>query len=139
MRAAAAQGIELIGTSVSGLENSLEDLFDAVAEGGAQALVALEVPAVLSRLAAISALAERSRLPLLSPYGWQEGGVIMQGAAFHDAMDPLADVVACLLGGTAVADLPLRTVRCDRLVFHCGRAPMRFIWQPQAQVVLSGS
>lgn len=122
VRAAAVQGIELICTSMSGLETGLENLFGAFARGRAQALVALEVPAVLSRLAAISALAERHRLPLLSPYGWQEGGVIMQGAAFHDAMDPLADVVACLLGGTAVADLPLRAVRRDRLVVHCDRA-----------------
>ena len=121
-RAAAAQGIELICTSVSGLENGLEDLFDAVVRGGAQALVALEVPAVLSRLAAISVLADRYRLPLLSPYGWPEGGVVMQGESLHDAIDPLADVVACLLGATTVPDLPLRAVRHDRLVVHCGRA-----------------
>jgi len=122
VQAAAAQGIDLISTSIADSDCSLEDAFDALMRGGAQALVALEVPAVLSRLAPVSALAKSNRLPLLSPFGWPEGGVVMQGAALHDAIDPLADLVACTLGGAAVVELPLRTVRSNRLAVHCGRA-----------------
>jgi putative tryptophan/tyrosine transport system substrate-binding protein len=121
-RAATAQGIELICASLSGSESSLEDGFHALKRGSAQALVALEVPAVLSRLMAVSALAERNRMPMLSPYGWPEGGVVMRGAALYDAIEPLAEVVACSLGRAAVPEQPLRTVRCNRLVVHCGRA-----------------
>ena len=46
----------------------------------------------------------------------------MQGAALHDAIDPLAASVAALFRGACVADLPLRTVRHERLVIHRGRA-----------------
>ena len=121
-RAAAAQGIELVSAPLPGADADLEEIFDAMGQAHARALVALEVPAVLSRLGAISLLAECHRLPMLSPYGWPDGGVIMQGVALHDAIDPLAETVAALFGAAAVADLPQRTVRHQRLVVHLGRA-----------------
>lgn len=121
-RAATAQGIELICAAMPGTDNDLREIIRSMKEAHAHALVALEVPAVLSRLGTISCLAEGHRLPLLSPYGWPDGGVVMQGGALHDAMDPLAGAVAALLNGISMANLPLRTVRHQRLVFHRGQA-----------------
>ena len=119
---AAAQGIELICVALPGTDADMEDAFDTPQLAHADALMALEVPRVLRRLGAVALLAECHRLPMLSPYGWQDGGVVMQGVALHDAIDPLAGAVAALFRGTAVADLPLRTVRHERLVVHRGRA-----------------
>lgn len=122
LRAAAALGIEVVSAALPETDGDLKELFESLDQAHAQALVALEVPAVLSRLGAISRLAESHCLPMLSPYGWPDGGVVMQGGALHDAIEPLADAVATLFGGVAVADLQLRTVRHRRLVVHRGRA-----------------
>lgn len=122
LRAAAALGIDLVSAVLPETDAGLRKIFDSMEQARTQALVALEVPAVLTRLGAISRLAERHRLPMLSPYGWPDGGVVMQGGALHDAIEPLAVAVVVLFGGVAMADLPLRTVRHRRLVVHFGRA-----------------
>ena len=122
INAVAAQKIELVSAAMPESDADLAQVFDAMKQTPVQALVALEVPAVLSRLGAISCLAERHRLPMLSPHGWPDGGVVMQGAALHDAIDPLAEAIAALLAGAVVNKLPLRTVRHERLVIHRGLA-----------------
>jgi len=48
--------------------------------------------------------------------------VVMQGAALHDAIEPLVEQVIALFHGACVADVPLRNVRHHRLVIHRGRA-----------------
>ena len=121
LRAAAAQGLETTCVELSGTEDHLEDAFDGVQRTHPQALVALEVPAVLARLGEIARLAEYHRWPTLFPHGWPDTGVVMQGAALHDAIDPLAASVAALSRGACVADMPLHTVRHERLVIHRGR------------------
>lgn len=120
--AAAAHGVELVCAALPGTDADLEDVFDTPQLTHADALMALEVPRVLRRLGAVARLAECHRLPMLSPYGWQDGGVVMRGSALHDAIDPLAEAVAALFCGATVVDLPLRTVRHERLVVHRGRA-----------------
>ena len=122
LRAAAAYGLETTCVELSGIDANLEDAFDGAHRGHSQALVALEVPAVLARLGDIAHLAEHHRWPTLFPHGWPDTGVLMQGAALHDAIDPLAAYVAALSRGARVADMPLRTVRHERLVIHRGRA-----------------
>ena len=47
---------------------------------------------------------------------------MMQGAALHDAIHPLAMAVAAVLHGVPVADMPVHTVRRERLVLHRARA-----------------
>ncbi|MDQ6627279.1 MAG: hypothetical protein M3Z29_02340 [Pseudomonadota bacterium] len=120
--AAAVHGIETTCVALSGIDADIEDAFDSVLRAHAQGLVALEVPAVLARLGDIVRLAERHRLPTLTPFGWPDTGVVMQGAALHDAIDPLAEYVAALYRGACVADVPLRSVRHERLVIHRGQA-----------------
>ena len=121
-RAATAQGIELISVAMPVSDTDLREIFRSIGAAHARALVALEVPAVLSRLGTISCLAERHRLPMLSPYGWPDPGVVMQGGSLHDAMEPLAEAVAALRSGVSMANLPLRTVRHHRLVIDKDRA-----------------
>lgn len=121
-RAATVQGVELISVATPVSNTNLREIIRSMEAAHARALVALEVPAVLSRLGTISCLAERHRLPMLSPYGWPDGGVVLQGSALHDAMDPLAGAVAALRTGVSMADIPLYTVRNKRLVVHRGRA-----------------
>lgn len=122
LRAAAVHRLEATCVALSGIDANLDDAFDSVLRAHAQAVVALEVPGVLARLGDIVRLAERHRLPTLSPFGWPDTGVVMQGAALHDAIDPLAEYVAALSRGACVADVPLRTVRHERVVIHRGQA-----------------
>lgn len=122
LRAAAACRLETTCVGLSGIDANLEGAFDSVQRAHTQALVALEVPAVLARLGDIAHLAAYHRWPMLSPYGWPDTGMVMQGAALHDAIDPLAAYVAAISRGACVADVPLRTVRHERLVIHRGRA-----------------
>lgn len=121
-QAAATQGIDLISAAIPASDTDLLEIIRFMVAADVRALVALEVPGVLSRQGTISCLAERHRLPMLSRHGWPDSGAVMQGGALYDAMDPLAGAVATLLSGVSTADLPLRTVRHQRLVVHRGPA-----------------
>ena len=121
-QAAAALGLETTCVTLSGRDADLEGKMNAVQRAQCQALVALEVPAVLARLGEIINLAEVRRIPTLSPYGGGGAGLLMQGAALHDAIDPLAAHVGSFLRGIRIDHLPVRTVRHERLVIHRGRA-----------------
>ena len=117
LRAAAASELDTTCVALSGIDAHLDDALDSARRAHAQALVALEVPAVLARLGDVAQLAESCRWPTLLPYGGPDTGVVMQGAALHDAIDPLAACVAALSRGASVAD-----VRHERLVIDRGRA-----------------
>lgn len=122
LRAATASGLQTTCITLSGRRDELEDGLHRARRAHAQALVALEVPAVLARLGDIVRLAEAHRLPTLTPYGGPDTGVVMQGATLHDAIDALVAHVTALFRGACVAELPLRTVCHERLVIHRGRA-----------------
>jgi len=121
-QAATARRLEITCATVSNTDADLGRSFDLVRRSHAEALVALEVPAVTARLEEIVRMAERERLPTLSPYGGPEASVVMQGAALLDAIDPLAERIAATVRGTSGTDEPLRSVRHERLVVHRGRA-----------------
>ena len=122
LRAAAVHRLEVTCVALSSTDANLDEAFDSVLRAHVQAVVALELPGVLARHGDIARLAELHCLPTLSPFGWPDTGVIMQGAALHDAIDPLAEYVAALSRGASVADVPLRTVRHERVVIHRGQA-----------------
>ena len=114
--------LDLHGVALSSVEGNLEQPFDTLKLTGSQALVALEVPTVLARLPDIMTLADRHRLPTLSPYGWRASGLVMEGTSLHDALDPLAESVALVSRGTPVGAVPMRIVRHQRLVVRMDRA-----------------
>lgn len=122
LHAGAAQGVAVTCVTLGRAHPDLGAAFGTLRRSGVQALVALEVPAVLARLRPIGLLAEQHGLPTLFPFGRSEPGLVMQGAALHDAIDPLAASVAAVARGAKVADLPVQAVREERLVLHLGRA-----------------
>lgn len=132
LRAGAAQGVTVTCVTLYGTDPDMGAAFDTVRRSDAQALVALEVPAVLARLRSLRRLAGQHGLPTLFPFGRSEPGVVMQGAALHDAIHPLAGSVAAVARGAEVADLPLQTVRHERLILHRGQAASISLAIPEA-------
>lgn len=122
LRAACQEGLRVRCVAQVGPGLDLEAAFDRLRQSRAEALVALEVPAVLARLGEIAALAERAGLPTVFPSGQQQTGVAMLGPALDDAVDPLADNIAAILRGVDVTELPTHRVRHERLEVDVGRA-----------------
>ncbi len=122
LRAARQEGLRVQCVAHDGLSSDLEAVFDTIRQARAEALVALEVPAVLARLGEVAALAERAGLPTVFPAGQTQTGVLMLGPALHDAIDSLAGYIASIFRGAAVAELLTHRVRHERLVVDVGRA-----------------
>ena len=118
--AARKHGLALQVVAVRGDSDEIEASLDAVASAGA--LLALEVPAVLARLPAIARIAERRRWPALMPGARMAVACLEVGTALPDALDTLADYVLAVLHGSRPAQLPTKTVRCERLVIDLGMA-----------------
>lgn len=122
LRAARQEGLQVQCAVQDRPGSDSEAAFDAIRRTRAQALVALEVPAVLARLAEIAPLAERAGLPTVFPPCQQQTGVVMLGPALHDAIDPLAEYIAAIARGVAVGELPTQRVRHERLEIGVGLA-----------------
>lgn len=122
LRAARQEGLRVQCVSLHGPGCDLEAAFQTVRQLRPEALVALEVPAVLARLGEIAALAERAGLPTVFPPGRQHTGVVMLGPALDDAVDALAEYVVAISRGVAVAELPALRVTRERLEIDGGRA-----------------
>lgn len=122
LRAARQEGLGVRCVALDGPGFDLQAAFDTIGQLRVQALVALEVPAVLACLGEIAALAERASLPTALPPGGRHSGVVMVGPALCDTLEPLADYIAALSRGVAVAELPTHRVRRERLEVDVGRA-----------------
>ena len=122
LQAATEYRLEATSVAVCRADAQLEGAVGTVRARRAQALIALEVPAVLARLGDIGRLAERHRLPLLLPHGWADTGTVMEGASLHDAIAMLSERIAALLSGACLGEGLSHTVRHHRLVIHRGRA-----------------
>lgn len=105
-----------------GADADIGAAFDTFAQARAEALVVLEVPAVMARVDDIGLHVERHRLPAVFPPGRAQAGVLMMGPALQDAIDPLAGYISAIASGARVAELPTRTVRHRRLIVHLGNA-----------------
>lgn len=134
LQAASAQQIDVQCIALEGFRADLPSALGSLRRQHAQAMVALEVPSVLARLEEVARLAEDLRLPMLAPHGRPASGLVMQGAALHDAIDPLAEQVAALAGGASLSDMVLRRVHSDRLVIDRGRARRIGFTVPEAVI-----
>ncbi len=121
-RAALHEGLRVRCLAMHEIPADIALASDTLRQAGAQALVALEVPAVLARLGEIAQIAVRCRLATVFPPGQSDPGVAMLGPSLRDAIDPLAGYICAIARGVAVASLPTRRVRHDRLVVDLGRA-----------------
>ena len=122
LKAGASQRLGVICVALSGVKDDLHVAFECARRAGAQAMVVLEVPAVLARLSEVLRLSEAYALPTVSPYGWPDAGVVTEGTALIDAIGPLAQQVAALASGVSVGQLPARRVRAERLEVNVERA-----------------
>jgi putative ABC transport system substrate-binding protein len=122
VRAARLEGLRVQCVALDRNDSDLDAVSHTIRQARVQALVALEVPAVLARLGEVAALAERARLPTVFPPGRPWTGVLMQGPALCDAIDSLAEYIVAISRGVAVAELPIHRVQCERVVVDVGRA-----------------
>ena len=122
LRAARQEGLRVRCVAQDGSNSDPKTAFDTIRQTRAEALVALEVPAVLVRLGEIAAFAERAGLPTVFPPGQQQTGIVMLGPALYDAVDPLAEYIVAISRGMPVAELPTHRVRHERLEVDVGRA-----------------
>ena len=122
LRAARQEGLQVRCVAQDGSNSDPKAAFDTIRQSHAEALVALEVPAVLARLGVIAAFAECAGLPTVFPPGQQQTGVVMLGPVLYDAVDPLAEYIVAISRGMPVAKLPTHRVRHERLEVDVGRA-----------------
>ena len=122
VQAARQEGLWVRCIALEGPDSNLEAAFNLIRQPRVEALVALEVPAVLARLGEIAALAECAGLPTVFPPCQQQTGVVMLGPVLYDAVDPLAQYIVDISRGVAVAELPTHRVRHERLEVDVGRA-----------------
>ena len=122
LRAAHQEGLRVRCVAQDGSNSDSKAGFDTIRQTRAEALVALEVPAVLARLGEIAALAECAGLLTVFPPCHQQTGVVMLGPVLYDAVDPLAEYIVAISRGMPVAELPTHRVRHERLEVDVGRA-----------------
>lgn len=106
--------VHIVALQAAGFD--ADGMLATVRQYGAEALVALELPAVLGQLAEIARLAERCGLPTVFPHGHGVRGLVMIGPGLSDAIDPLVGHIVAVSRGVDVATLPTRWVRHDRLM-----------------------
>ena len=121
VQAARQEGLWARCITLEEADSNLEAAFNLIRQPCVEALVALEVPAVLARLGEIAALSERAGLPTVFPPCQRQTGVVMLGPALYDAIDPLAQYIVDISRGVDVAQLSTCRVRHERLEIDVGR------------------
>ena len=110
--AARALGIKSQRLRLSGPTADLEQVFAAVRQEHADAVVALEEPAVAANAEKIAALALRERLPaLFSPVRAEAGFLLAYGTSVVDGMRGMAPYIDKILKGAKAGDLPVQALR----------------------------
>lgn len=115
---AAAAGLQAVSLRVRGTDAELTRAFDAIRRDGAQAVLVLEMPAMLEQRRRIAELAIRHRLPTLFVGGHGDaGGLLSYGTSARETGRRLADHVDAVLSGARPAVMPVeRLVRRELTV-----------------------
>jgi putative ABC transport system substrate-binding protein len=118
--------------------------FQAMRDGGAQALQVLEVPVLIADFQSIAALAIEHRLPTMFPGGWQHDGLMAYGTSLLQTVPELPGLVDLILSGTNPGDIPVRQVRQHRLQLNLATArkigldiPLRIVAQANEVVSIN--
>lgn len=131
-KAAGCAGLQVHRVPLHGDPAEIPDAFASLVDAGATAVVALEVPAVLSVLVEIVEEAERRRLPTLVPSGRAARGIASLGPGLIDAAEPLAHRIIAILDGASPSAMATQRVRNDRLEIDLGVARRIGVEVPRA-------
>lgn len=110
--AARTLGIKSQRLRLSGPTSDLENVFTAVRQEHADAVVALEEPAVGANAEKIAALALKYRVPAVySPLRAEAGFLFNYGTSLTDGMRGMAPYIDKILKGAKPGDLPVQALR----------------------------
>ena len=110
--AARALGIRSQRLRLSGPTADLEKIFAAVRQEHADAVVALEEPAIGANAEKIAALALKYRIPAVySPLRAEAGFLFAYGTSLTDGMRGMASYIDKILKGAKPGDLPVQALR----------------------------
>lgn len=119
LQAARAAGLTATVVKLKGPAPDLDAVFAALAKDGAQGLVALEVPVVLSHRERIARLASANRMVSLFPGGASDaGGVLAFGTTVQDTWKRMPAIADRIVKGTPPAAIPVETVDRRELVVN---------------------
>lgn len=122
LQAGATEQISIVCADLAGGEPDTDALLAGFERARVQAVVALEVPAVLAQLSTVAEALEAHCLPTVFPFGAACQGLITEGTALCDAIEPLATQIAAFVGGTPIPDIRQMVVHRDRLLIHSSLA-----------------
>lgn len=120
--AARSLGLEPQWVRIKGPTPDRAAAFQAMVDGGAQALQVLEVPVILADFQSIAALAIEHRLPAMFPGGWQHDGLMAYGTSLLQTVPELPTLIGFILNGAKPGDVPVRHVRQHRLRLNLATA-----------------
>jgi putative ABC transport system substrate-binding protein len=104
---------------LSGPDADLEKTFETIRQGRADAVVALEEPAVGTNAPRIAALAIRYRLPaMFTPLRADAGFLLAYGTSVLEGMRAMAPYIDKILKGAKPGDLPVTTLRTYSLTVN---------------------
>ncbi len=117
--AARAAGLTPQVLKLRGPKPDFDAAFKAMANEGAEALVALEVPSVFSISKTVAELATARRIPTML-WGGQDdaGGLMSYGTSYITTFPRMAVYVDRILKGAKPADMPIEVLVKDRLVIN---------------------
>lgn len=114
-----AEGMRPQILPVRGPTPDLDGAFAAMREERAEALLAMEAPAILPNAARIAEMAAAAGLPAMFPRdSAQRGPMLAYGTSFVAALPRMAGLVDRVLGGARAGDLPVEVVVRPELVIN---------------------
>ena len=118
-RQAAAVGLQAQSLRVRGTAAEIEGAFQAARREGAQAVVVLEMPAMIEQRRQIAETATRHRLPaLFVGSGADAGGMLSYGTNARETGRRLGDYVDAVLNGAGPGTLPVEQLVRKELIVN---------------------
>ena len=116
---ARALGLQPQSLTIAGASPDLEAVFQAIRREHADALLVVELPAMVMHRKRIAELAAQQRLPTLFSGGSSDaGGLLGYGTRVTEAARRLADYMDRIVKGTHLADLPFAVVERPELIVN---------------------
>src|SRR5258706_9036265 len=116
---AKALGVKLLSLEVRGL-GDFESAFARAKRDGAQALITVSGPAIITAQRQVFEFAAKNRVPAMYPNSEyvEAGGLMSYGPSFTDLFQRAADYVDKILKGVKPADLPIEQPKKFELIIN---------------------